>query len=69
MDAFYEYKKDTKPQYQAILASMTGLQATLTASAKSNNRPTFRPADGYTLADLAEDWKARCGVPLTLPVL
>jgi hypothetical protein len=59
LDAFYEYKKDTKPQYQAILASMTGLHATLTASAKSNNRPPFRPAPGYSLADLAEDWKVR----------
>jgi hypothetical protein len=63
LDAFYEYKKDTKPQYQAILASMTGLHATLTASAKSNNRPPFRPAPGYSLADLAEDWKVRVDGP------
>jgi hypothetical protein len=59
LDAFHEYKKDTKPQYQAIQASMTGLHATLTASAKSNQRPLFRPAPGYTLLDIAEDWKVR----------
>jgi hypothetical protein len=66
LDAFYEYKKDTKPQYQAIFASMQGLYATLTASAKSNLRPLFQAPPGYSLADLAEDWKVRAGVVCVL---
>jgi len=57
LDAFYEYKRDTKPQYQAILASLQGLFATLTASSKSNNRPPWVAPDGLSLAALAEDWK------------
>ena len=57
LDAFYEYKRDTKPQYQAILASLQGLFATITASSKSNNRPAYVPPEPLTLAALAEEWK------------
>lgn len=65
LDAFYEYKRDTKPQYQAILASLQGLYATITASSKSNNRPAWIPPEGLSLAALAEAWKVRL-IPLSL---
>jgi hypothetical protein len=67
LDAFYEYKRDTKPQYQAILASLQGLYATITASSKSNNRPAWVPPEGLSLVALAEAWKVRACCSLCPP--
>jgi|EP00945_MAST-04E_sp_MAST-4E-sp1_P000048 hypothetical protein len=49
---FYDYRQNVKPTRQGELIEIQGILGSLHSSAKGNNRPMFRPADGLNPADL-----------------